>query len=462
MRISIGLVVLADLIIRARSIAAHYTDEGILPIHVLKEFYDKQLYYSFHNLNGSLAWQSTLFILNAIIAIALIFGFKTRLTTILAWIFMVSLQNRNPFIQQGGDDLFRLVLFFGMFLPWGNFYSYDAGQKQSIQKKYYFSPATFGYMLLIASVYFFSALLKTSPEWRSEGTAIYYVLSLDQLKVGIGPWLYQFPVLMKFLTHFVMFIEIVSPVLFFIPFKNSNFKTIGLVLIIMLHIGIALNVYVGLFFVIGISSTLGMLPSGFMDWLDAKILKTKHLISNRLYRSPLRLWACTFRNIFLTTVIGFCLLVNLGNLRCFDFTIKPQVMLVSNALKLEQFWGMFSPNIYKDDGWYIYRGLRLNNSDWDIYNNKEGVDHEKPEHIVKMYESDRWRKFAENYQKRNYNFIKPYYCRYLIRKWNKEHPDNKIDGLYIVFLKEVSLPDYKTSQIKEENSCLCYENEPAK
>src|SRR6202008_1178030 len=110
------------------------------------------------------------------------------------------------------------------------------------------------------------------------------------------------------------------------------------------------------------------------------------------------------------------LLMNLGNLKYFSITINPNVMLVSNVLKLEQFWGMFSPNIYKDDGWYIYRGLRMNNSDWDIYNNKEGVDHAKPERIVKMYESYRWRKFAENYQKRNYNFMKPYYCRYLIRK----------------------------------------------
>jgi len=97
---------------------------------------------------------------------------------------------------------------------------------------------------------------------------------------------------------------------------------------------------------------------------------------------------------------------------------------------------------------------------WDIYNNKPQIVKQKPEAIVDMYKSDRWRKFAENYQRNEYNFMRPYYCRYLIRKWNKEHPDNRIDGLNILFLKEVSLPAYQTKDIVEENVCLCYENEP--
>ncbi len=459
MRIAIGCVILADLIIRSRSIVAHYTDEGILPIHLLKEFYDKQLYYSLHNLNGSLSWQATLFILNAIVAIALIVGYRTRITTVVAWLFMVSLQNRNPFIQQGGDDLFRLVLFFGMFLPWGNFYSWDSKHRNCEKKKYVSSLATLGYMMLIASVYFFSALLKTSPEWRTEGTAIYYVLSLDQLKVGMGDWLYQFPTLMRLLTHLTMFIEFFAPILILLPFKNKIWRPIGAILILLLHVGIAANVYVGLFFVIDISSTVGLFSSGFMDWFDSKLSKRSEL-TNSLLKYPVS-WRTTFKNVFLTFVIGFSLLMNLGNLRSFSFTIHPRVMEISNALKLEQFWGMFSPNIYKDDGWYVYRGLQPK-GDWDIYNNKAGIDTIKPAKIVKMYESDRWRKFAENYQKRNYNFIKPYYCRYLIRKWNKEHPDNKIDGLYIYFMKEESLPDYRTKPLKQENSCLCYENESDK
>ena len=80
---------------------------------------------------------------------------------------------------------------------------------------------------------------------------------------------------------------------------------------------------------------------------------------------------------------------------------------------------MFSPNVYKTDGWYIYRGIKQNDSIWDIYNNKPGLDYNKPKDIDKMYPTDRWRKFAENYEKNTTNFMRPYYCKYLIREWKR-------------------------------------------
>ncbi|MBK7666586.1 MAG: hypothetical protein IPJ32_04120, partial [Sphingobacteriaceae bacterium] len=153
---------------------------------------------------------------------------------------------------------------------------------------------------------------------------------------------------------------------------------------------------------------------------------------------------------------------NLGFIQSFRYALDDRAVYVTNALKLEQYWGMFSPGIYKTDGWYIYRGIKQNDSIWDIYNNKPGLDYTKPKDIDKMYPSDRWRKFAENYEKNDYNFMRPYYCKYLIREWNKKHPENKISGLNIIFLLEESLPDYKTAPIKEQNTCLCYDDEPAK
>jgi hypothetical protein len=76
-----------------------------------------------------------------------------------------------------------------------------------------------------------------------------------------------------------------------------------------------------------------------------------------------------------------------------------------------------------------------------------------------MYPTDRWRKFAENYQRNTYNFMRPAYCHYLLRKWNAAHPDNKITGLNIIFLQEETLPDYKTKPLQQLNLCLCYEKE---
>jgi hypothetical protein len=89
---------------------------------------------------------------------------------------------------QGGDDMLRLLLFWAIFLPWGERYSI---QKKSSYANHYFDWANIGYILLPVSVFFFSALLKTSPEWRTEGTALYYALSLDQIRMPGGTLLYQ-------------------------------------------------------------------------------------------------------------------------------------------------------------------------------------------------------------------------------------------------------------------------------
>lgn len=460
MRIAIGLVLLADLIIRATALREHYTSDGVLPVDLLLKFDEKPWRWSFHFLNDTYSYEAILFFINALFTLSLIVGWRTKIITIICWIFLVSLQNRNPFIQQSGDDFLRLILFWGMFLPWGNFYSMDA-KKNTSGAKNYFSVSACGYMILVASVYVFSAIHKTSPEWRTEGTALYYALSLDQLKVGIGDWLYQYPTLMKALTFFVYYyLEIIAPLLILIPYKNQNLRAIAALSLILLHTGIASSLYVGLFFVIGLSSSLGLLSSGIMDKLDEKITRLKKITSGKFHTSTPPKVIKQFSTPFLLMVLLFSLATNLANLPNFKYAPADSWMYFNNALKLDQFWGMFSPNVYKTDGWYVYRGIKSNDSIWDIYNDKPGLDLTKPKDIDKMYPTDRWRKFAENYQKNDFNFLRPYYCRYLIREWNKKHPENKIEGLNIIFILEESLPDYKTKPIKQQNTCLCYENEP--
>jgi hypothetical protein len=66
MRIAVGLVLLTDLIIRSLSIKAFFTDEGVLPIEILKQYNWSPNYFSLHALSGDLWWQIVLFIINAI------------------------------------------------------------------------------------------------------------------------------------------------------------------------------------------------------------------------------------------------------------------------------------------------------------------------------------------------------------------------------------------------------------
>jgi hypothetical protein len=66
-----------------------------------------------------------LFAIAALVAIALLVGYRTRLATVLLAL-LASLQARNPTLIQGGDNLLLLLLFWGMFLPLGARFAIDA------------------------------------------------------------------------------------------------------------------------------------------------------------------------------------------------------------------------------------------------------------------------------------------------------------------------------------------------
>ena len=148
-------------------------------------------------------------------------------------------------------------------------------------------------------------------------------------------------------------------------------------------------------------------------------------------------------------------MLNLGALKSFPYNLNISLIKFGNMFRLEQNWGMFSPYILKDDGYYVFSGLAKNNSKIDIKHNLNTVSFAKPFPIVAEFESDRWRKFQENYTFNNNNYMRPYYCKYLINKWNKEHPKDHVIDLSIFFMKETSLPNYQTKPIAKLALCNC-------
>ena len=453
MRIGVGLVLLTDLFIRSLSIRAFFTDEGILPLEILKTYNWNPYYFSLHAISGELWWQILLFLINALCIVLLIKGYRTRLLTFICWVFLTSLQNRNPFILQGGDDLLRLILLWGIFLPWGERYS---GKASSYPDRS-FSFAHLGYILLIASVYFFSALLKTHAEWHEEGTALYYALSLDQLRLPLGTLLYQFPGLMKVLTQAVYYLELLAPLLLILPVPNYRLRLAGVIAIGLLHIGIAGTLYVGLFYIIGLVTLLGMLPSVWMDKLDARLGIRRQAIEEAAEPpgGVIRETFAALLNALVILMICYCLMLNLGNVKKFPYVLEPSLVKFGNTLRLEQSWGMFSPSVYKDDGFYIYSGYTKTGRYIDLKRDGQPLSYSKPGSIVSEFESDRWRKFGENYLFNNNNYMRPYFCKYLIRSWNRQHPEDPVTDLSILFMKEESLPNYQTKPLQKNALCNC-------
>lgn len=480
MRIWLAGIILIDLAIRATDLEAHYANSGILPLHVLHQNLWLPQYFSLHALSGQWQVQLVLFIVAAGAAFSLLLGYKTRTATIISWLLMVSLQNRNPMITQGGDGLLRMLLFWGMFLPWGKYYAYDAlhtiKARLSERSTSYFSAASVAYILQIALVYICTGLLKNSPEWRTDGTALYYALSLDQILMPGGQLIYQYPGLLRFLTLTTVYTELILPFLLLIPFYTKFFRMVVVGVLVSLHIGISLTLFVGLFYLINIASVVGLLPASVMDWIDNRLMASFRKLQRRQLRPlvayldklpeirvsvrmPNRLKTNYLRPYFLNAFVAFALLYSVWwNL---STTNLPLRKLPDNSrwfgylLRLDQHWGMFSPTVFKDDGWYVLEGKTATGNIIDLNQEGKALDHAKPASVMALFKNDRWRKYSENYLFVSNSYLRPYYCNYLVRRWNEAHPKEPIKNLEVVYMLEPSLPDYQVATPTRQVLCSC-------
>ncbi len=479
MRIWIAGIILTDLAIRATDLEAHYSNMGVLPLHVMHQYLWPAQFFSFHALNGMWQFELLLFILAAGFALCLLLGYKTRLVTVVSWLLLISLQNRNTLITQGGDDLLRMLLFWGIFLPWGQYYSYDATRRTQLPlpKTSYFSAATVAYILQIALVYFCTAMLKNSPEWRTEGTALYYALSLDQILMPGGKLIYPYPELLRSLTFITYYVELLLPLLLLVPFYNNFFRIVTVLLLLGFHIGISLTLFVGLFYLINIASIAGLLPPPVMDWVDRRLLpslrrpytgkfkqiflrmRQQYPVSIRVQLSPLasaqRHWLPQLQNGFVSVVLLYCIWWNLSGTNLTLPKLPDSSRWFGYLLRLDQHWGMFAPVVFKDDGWYILEGQIADGRAIDLNHEGKIADYTKPASVVSMFKNDRWRKYSENYLFVRNAYMRPYYCHYLMRRWNEDHPNQKIRQLEIIYMKEPSLPDYQLATPTREVLCSC-------
>lgn len=227
-RIGLAAVLLLMLAQLWPDLAAFTTDNGILPrsarpqLNVEEAFPGLCWQLSLHMASGELAWQQGLVALQALVAAALLVGWKTRWMALASWLLLVSLQARNPLILQGGDDVLRNMLFWSLFLPLGARFSLDAnrrtlrGDAQPLPDDVAHL-GTAGFILQLLCVYFFTGLLKSDPVWRTEFTALHYALHLDHLTTRFGYWLVSFPALTKLLTAGTMLLEHAGPILLLVP-----------------------------------------------------------------------------------------------------------------------------------------------------------------------------------------------------------------------------------------------------
>ena len=198
---------------------------------------------------------------------------------------------------------------------------------------------------------------------------------------------------MNILTHFVYWLEFVLPFLILWPSKNGKSRFIAFILILILQIGIGMTLYVGLFFLINIVSSIGLIPSIKFNFNRSRIKQNTFI-----YQKPIKqnYFLKISSNLIAVYVIVICIIINLSSVNWFNYQLKSEFTYSVNLFRLNQFWGMFSPKVLKNDGWFVYHGIDSLGQSWDLRMNKKKINYSKPKHIVSLYKNDRWRKLAEN------------------------------------------------------------------
>lgn len=475
LRMGTAVVILLDLAIRSTDLEAHYSNLGVLPIGALMERIWNPYQFSLHASSGLWQIQAVLFALAAVVAGAVLVGYRTRLATLVSWILLISLQNRNPLIGQGGDDLLRMLLFWGFFLPWGRVWSRDA-RGQPLPASYaYCSAATVAYVVQLALLYWCTALLKSGREWTHDGTALYYALSLDQILLPGGRLLYPHPDLLRFLTFATWYTELLLPFALFVPFKVAWWRFLVIGILTGFHVGISLTLFVGIFFIINFVSLLGLLPPAAFDWLTPRL--TRRVAWAQRHYTRLPTWQLPWRlhiertstlspahNRLARIVSESIVFASLAYICCWsiDDVAKPPGRWMSPStrwfgylFRIDQHWGMFAPSVFKDDGWFILEGTTKSGQVIDLNRKGLPISYAKPRSVVRLFKNDRWRKYSENYLFVNNSWMRPYYCNYLLRIWHQNRAHPSLSHLTVIYMKEVSLPDYKVPKATREVLCDC-------
>jgi hypothetical protein len=181
-------------------------------------------------------------------------------------VLLLSIQVRNPLVNGSESPMLRMLFFWGMLLPLGAYWSVDRARSALPRPSPRFlSLATFGLFLQIAFVYWFTAALKSGPEWRTDYTALYYALSLDQLATPIGHLLLDFPSLLQVLTFGTFLLEAIGPLLLFCPFFTGPVRTGAALAFMSFHFGIWLTMDIGIFPWISAFCMVCFFPTWFWD-----------------------------------------------------------------------------------------------------------------------------------------------------------------------------------------------------
>ncbi|MDQ3631092.1 MAG: HTTM domain-containing protein [Actinomycetota bacterium] len=188
MRIALGLICLSFYVLHYGDRWLLYGPEAVWSWRDFQSALGDGGGFSLYEIAASDAWFTLVFHVGLLVTLLFIVGWRTRLVVPLHWVLTWSLFQRNPVLLDGGDNLLIIVLAYLVAVDCGARMSLDADRQPpdlhrdgaSVRAVTLLHNA--GLLAIVTQVcilYLTSALYKVQGELWQNGTALYYIMRVE-------------------------------------------------------------------------------------------------------------------------------------------------------------------------------------------------------------------------------------------------------------------------------------------
>ncbi len=486
MRIAIAGLALADLVVRATDLTVHYTDRGTLQrTELLRWFADwHDVPLCLHLLGGSTWSQALVFSIHAMLLVAVMVGWRTRLATIGAWLLTASLHLRYPFLVYGADSVLRMVLLWGTLLPLGARWSVDALLADDPAREHdetpgvveatkpapddWFGIAAAGLLVQVFGVVFIAGAAKAVTAFWTTGHGLSMALDHEMHTRHLGFFLAKFPFLTQMLSFAVVALETVGALLLFSPWWPL--RLLVLISLWAMFVGIELTMRVGFFALATAAALVAFVPGEAWDALEARspelfakripemAERWRVMVASLRARSGFALATSPplprdgkvrrgFVECVATLLLAYVVMWNVGLWQSREYSPPAAVLPFGKTFALWQKWGMFTQ--FPDTGYFAVPGRLVDGRSVDLFAARGRLPsiedalasaatmEERPAHVADQFRNVHWLALFYTMtiapdEEGPFNS----YARYLCREWNRDRSGGEaLDSFEILFFR---------------------------
>jgi len=489
-RVFVGLLILADLALRSRNFGFYYTDDGVVPRELAKAMTVDNAFSIFH-LTTDPTLIAALFVVHALVAVQLILGYKTRIAIVLSFLFVVSLDHHNPLVTSYADVLFRLLLFWAIFLPLGERWSVDAVLSDTPPRESFVGVASVMILCQVVYMYVVNAYHKAQSELWTGGEATPLVMGLDDMTFLLAPVVREFPTLLQYggLTWYYMLWA--SPLLILLA---GRLRVPFLLMFVGGHASFAITVRIGAFAYVAMAGLLlfvqtpvwedgtrlarhvGLEPARMTDRFAGAVAFARGFPDYALTSKRAR-WAKSTVYIFAVVLVALSMTLLAVTPFLYEAeaiergdrvaTAEDEIDDVASAFAVSQpEWSVFAPIPRTTDRYYVFPARTADGELIDVYNDRE-LTYDRPhDELQRQYGTYRERFYMNSVRRGGFdNDVAPQLAEYLCRTYEDDHGVELTHVNMYAVSEDITLETISDHDERDRESGLIYthgcgDNEP--